>query len=94
MVTQPSSDTLYRVEEERKQLEAATRRFRRAEEARERAKEEVAVAIVAALHAGVSPTDVANAAPFTPAYVRRIAKAAGVEPAPPGPKPKRDKPRV
>lgn len=79
------------MEEELKQLKAATRRFRRAEEARERAKDAVIEAIVAARRAGASPTQVNDLAPFTPAYVRRIADAAGIPPAPPGPKPKRGK---
>lgn len=67
----------------------ATRKYVRAKEAYESARKEVVEAVVAALVAGERPTDVAAASPFTPAYVRRLAKERGVEGAPPGPKPRR-----
>jgi hypothetical protein len=41
-------------------------------------------AVVAALKAGERPTDVASWSPFTPAYLRRLARQAGVPQAPKG----------
>jgi hypothetical protein len=43
-------------------------------------------AVLAALRAGMRPTDVTARSPFTAAYVRRLAREAGIEPARPGPK--------
>lgn len=70
-------------------LRDATRRYDRARVKLDEAKSEVVAAIVAALRTGATPTEVAATAPFTPAYVRRIAREHGIEPAAPGPKPKR-----
>lgn len=69
-------------------LRQATTRYRETEAAHTESTEEVRKAIVAALEAGETPTDVNREAPHTPAYVRRIAKKAGIEPRPPGPKKK------
>lgn len=79
------------MEEELRQLKTAAQRFRRAKKALDDAREDVAAAIVAARRAGASPTEVNQLAPFTPAYVRRLADEAGIPPAPPGPKPRRGK---
>jgi hypothetical protein len=67
-------------------LIAATRKYHRAKRNFDAAKQEVVDAMLTALRAGASPGDVAEGSPFTPAYVRRIAKEAGIPPAPPGPK--------
>lgn len=91
MIRELGSDTLYRVDEEREQLKAAARRFRRAKKVLDDARDDVNAAIVAARRAGISPSEVNQLAPFTPAYVRRLTDAAGIPPAPKGPKPKRGK---
>lgn len=70
----------------RDDLRKATRRYRRTEATHATAREAVVQAVVAALRAGVRPTDVAEDSPFTPAYVRRLAREHDIEPAPPGPK--------
>lgn len=70
-------------------LTAATRKFNRTKAAHEAAKDEVVTAVVEALRAGERPTDVAENSPFTSAYIRRIAREHGIEPAQPGPKAKR-----
>jgi hypothetical protein len=75
--------------EEIDMLTAATRKYERAERALKAAKAEVIEAALTALRAGERPTDVAEQSPFTPAYIRRIAREHGIEPAPPGPKPRR-----
>jgi hypothetical protein len=75
--------------EEIDMLAAATRKFERTRKAHDAAKAEVIQAALDALRAGERPTDVADKSPFTPAYIRRIARDAGIEPAAPGPKPKR-----
>lgn len=67
-------------------LAAATARYRETEQAHEKAREATTEAVVAALRAGLRPTDVTAASPFTAAYVRRIARENGIEPAAPGPK--------
>jgi predicted GIY-YIG superfamily endonuclease len=65
-------------------LEAATGRYRRTKSARDEAREEVIERVVAALRAGVRPTDVVARSPFTGAYVRRIAREHGIEGKPRG----------
>lgn len=67
-------------------LTEATRRYRRTEKAHAEARDAAVQAVVEALRAGMRPTDVTAASPFTAAYVRRIARDNGIEPAPPGPK--------
>lgn len=67
-------------------LDQATRHYRKTEAAHEASREASVQAVVAALRGGKRPTDVAARSPFTPAYVRRIAREHGIEPARPGPK--------
>ncbi|WP_460770051.1 hypothetical protein [Nocardiopsis nanhaiensis] len=67
-------------------LRDATTRYRETEAAHKQSTEDVRQKIVDALEAGETPTDVNREAPHTPAYVRRIAKEAGVSPRPRGPK--------
>ncbi|WP_372672997.1 hypothetical protein [Amycolatopsis kentuckyensis] len=69
-------------------LDDAARRYRETKKAHDAATEAVAAAAVAALKAGERPSDVVEHSPFTAAYVRRIAREAGIEPARPGPKPR------
>ncbi|MGW4695194.1 hypothetical protein ACWEO1_22760 [Kitasatospora cineracea] len=69
-----------------KALAEATRRYTRTEKAHEEAREAAVQAVVDALRAGIRPTDVTAASPFTAAYVRRIAREHGIAPATPGPK--------
>jgi hypothetical protein len=71
-------------------LAEATRRYRQTKTAHDKAQAVVAAAAVAALRAGHRPTDVTERSPFTAAYVRRLAREAGVEPARRGPKPAKD----
>jgi hypothetical protein len=49
--------------------------------AAERARSDHIAAVVAALRAGKRPTDVASWSPFTAAYLRKLARDAGVPPA-------------
>lgn len=67
-------------------LTEATRRYTRTKKAHEEARADAEQAVVDALRSGMRPTDVTNASPFTAAYVRRIAREHGIEPAAPGPK--------
>ncbi|MHB6912811.1 hypothetical protein [Streptomyces sp. DB-54] len=67
-------------------LDQATRRYKKTEEAHEEARTAAITAVVAALRSGMRPTDVTERSPFTAAYVRRIARENGIEPAKPGPK--------
>ena len=57
----------------------ATRRYRQTEKTHERAREEVIAAVVKALEAGERPTDVTAWSPFTATYVRKLARANGIE---------------
>ncbi|MBX7264782.1 hypothetical protein KIF24_01065 [Micromonospora sp. Llam7] len=70
----------------RQQLAAATRRYRTAEAAQEEARQETISAVIQALRANISPTEVVRLSPFTATYVRRLAREHGVPPASPGPK--------
>lgn len=67
-------------------LDEATARYRETEDAHDKARDSATAAVVEALRAGERPTDVTNRSPFTAAYVRRIARENGIEPAKPGPK--------
>jgi len=57
----------------------AAARYRETEEAHETARKDLVAAVVKALEAGERPTDVTAWSPFTPAYVRRLARDHGVE---------------
>ncbi|MFG2043144.1 hypothetical protein [Dactylosporangium sp. NPDC048998] len=70
----------------RDELAGATKRYRRTETAHEQARQEAIAAVVAALKAGVPPTEVERLSPFTGAYIRKVARDHGIPPAPPGPK--------
>ena len=59
----------------------ATRRYRQTEKTHEQAREAVVAAVTEALAAGERPTDVTAWCPFTAAYVRRLAREHGIEPA-------------
>lgn len=67
-------------DEELEALNAATKRYKRADKALDAARDEAIAAVVAALKAGARPTDVDAASPFTPAYNRRKAREHGIEP--------------
>ncbi|MEI8411454.1 MULTISPECIES: hypothetical protein [unclassified Kribbella] len=70
----------------REELADATRLYRQTENAHEEARKAVIAAALAALRAGVTPNEVEDLSPFTSAYVRRLARAEGIPPAPRGPK--------
>lgn len=72
--------------DELKALDRATLRYQETEKEHETARADTTAAILAALRAGAPPTVVADRSPFKAAYVRRIAREHGIEPAPPGPK--------
>ncbi|WP_018682193.1 hypothetical protein [Actinokineospora enzanensis] len=69
-------------------LDRATARYLKAKAELDAATAVVAEEIVVELRRGTPPTDVAERSPYSPAYVRRIAREHGIAPAPPGPKPK------
>jgi hypothetical protein len=68
-------------------LDEATRRYRRTKKAHDDARKTASAALVDALRAGMPPTEATERSPFSAAYVRRIARENGIEPARPGPKP-------
>ncbi|CNE45262.1 Uncharacterised protein [Mycobacterium tuberculosis] len=61
-------------------LDASTRRYRRTEKAHDESRKAAIADVVAALRAGARPTDVTERSPFTPSYVRTIAREHGIEP--------------
>jgi hypothetical protein len=67
-------------------LATATRRYKTTEANHEQARQQAIAAVVAALQAGVTPTEVERLSPFTGAYIRKVARDHGIPPAPPGPK--------
>jgi hypothetical protein len=67
-------------------LDQVTTRYRETEAEHKDARSEAVIAVVDALRAGKSPTEVTQRSPFTAAYVRQIARKNGIEPAKPGPK--------
>jgi hypothetical protein len=68
-------------------VEAGTRRYNETEAAHERSREAVTASVLAALRGGERPTDTAEKSPFTAAYVRKLAREAGI-PESPGRRPK------
>lgn len=62
-------------------LDTSTRRYRETEQAHEKARQAVIADALAALRAGQRPTDVVEHSPFTAAYVRKLARDNGIEPA-------------
>lgn len=68
-------------------LAAATTRYAETEAAHERSREQAIASVVAALKAGATPTEVTRTGPFTDAYVRKLAREAGIPPARSGIKP-------
>lgn len=71
-------------------LAEATQHYRHTKAEHDKAQEAVTAAALAALKAGHRPTDVIDRSPFSSAYIRRIAREAGIAPAPPGPKPSKE----
>lgn len=67
-------------------LDQATARYRETEATHNAARDAAVGAVLTALRLGERPTDVTARSPFTAAYVRRIARENGIEPAKPGPK--------
>lgn len=67
-------------ETELSELATITKRYRRAEKALKAVRAEAVAGVIAALKAGARPTDVDEQSPFTPAYNRRKAREAGLEP--------------
>lgn len=62
-------------------LDEHTRRYRETEQEHERSRQAVITAVVNALKFGKRPTDVVEHSPFTAAYVRKLARDNGIEPA-------------
>jgi hypothetical protein len=62
-------------------LDEAARDYRETKQAHEKAQETVIAAALDALRAGKRPTEVVDHSPFTAAYVRKLARDNGIEPA-------------
>lgn len=71
---------------ERDELVAVTRRYHDLKPGWDEVRKAAADAVIAALRSGLSPTEVTELGPFTAAYVRKLARQAGIPPASPGPK--------
>jgi hypothetical protein len=59
-------------------VEAGTRRYNETGAAHEESREAVTASVLAALRGGERPTDTAAKSPFTEAYVRKLAREAGI----------------
>ncbi|MEQ4207319.1 hypothetical protein ABN028_11830 [Actinopolymorpha sp. B17G11] len=66
--------------EPRQRITATTRRYVASAEAHAADRRAVIEACLAALRAGVPPTEVAALSPFTAAYIRRLARENGIPP--------------
>ena len=77
------------VSDPRQALGRATEQYRETEQRHEAARQAVIDAVVVALEAGVPPAEVVALSPFSPAYVRVLAREHGVPPAPGGVKPRK-----
>jgi hypothetical protein len=74
------------VPDPRDALRAAASRYRDTASDHEKARLAAIEAVLSALKAGITPTEVERLSPFTGAYVRRLARENGIPPAAPGPK--------
>ncbi len=59
-------------------LKASTRRYRRTEAAHEESRKASVADVLAALKAGMKPTEVVELSPFTATHVRKLARDAGI----------------
>ncbi|MER7280574.1 hypothetical protein ABT369_39655 [Dactylosporangium sp. NPDC000244] len=67
-------------DEARQILGTAKTKYRRTEDAHKKARDELQEAVVEALRAGVGPSEAARLSGFTDAYVRKLARGAGIPP--------------
>ena len=70
-------------------LAASTKRYKLIAAQLEMARQAVIKDVIAALKAGLRPTDVVANSPFTAAYVRKLAREHGIAPAPRGGRPRK-----
>jgi hypothetical protein len=75
-----------------KELDTITARLVKVERERSQLRDRAAELVVDQLRRGVPPTEVAARSPFSPAHVRKLARDAGLPPAPPGIKPRKTAP--
>ena len=80
------------MDDQRAEIRRAVARYARTERAHQAAQEALIIAVVAALRAGVSPTEVVELSGFSATYARRIARENGIPPAPLGRKPRQPSP--
>jgi hypothetical protein len=76
------------VNDPRQSLGRASEEYREAEQRFDQARQALVGVVVEALRAGVPPTEVVELSPFSPAYVRVIAREHGIPPARGGPRKK------
>ena len=76
------------VNDPRQSLGRASEQYREAEQRFDQTRQALVDAVVEALLAGVPPTEVVDLSPFSPAYVRVIAREHGIPPARGGPRKK------
>ncbi len=76
---------------ERDDLIAATERYCALKSQWDEVQKATVDSVVAALASGLTPTEVTELSPYTAAYVRKLARAAGIPAALPGPKPHKAK---
>jgi nucleoid DNA-binding protein len=72
------------VDDLRAQLRRANARYRRTDVAHQAAQQALVEVVVAALEAGIPPSEVVELSGFGTTYVRKIAREHGVPPAPLG----------
>ncbi|HKO34023.1 MAG TPA: hypothetical protein VJY85_09780 [Candidatus Limnocylindria bacterium] len=73
------------VSDPRQVLGRASAKYREAEQHFDQARQAAVDAVVAALRAGVPPTEVVELSPFSPSHVRVLAREHGIPPAKGGP---------
>ena len=69
------------MDDELEAVKQTGRRWSAADRARDKARDEHFTAVVAALKAGRTPTDVSDLSPFTATHLRQVARDAGIPPA-------------
>jgi hypothetical protein len=80
------------VDDVRDQLRRASAKYLKTSQEHDAAQEALVAVVVAALRQGLTPTEVVELSPYSPAYVRKIARQHQIPAAPLGRKPRAKRP--
>ena len=88
----PGGATVIVVDDVRDQLRRASAKYLKTGQEHDAAQEALLAVVVAALRQGLTPTEVVELSPYSPAYIRKIARQHEIPAAPLGRKPRTKRP--